>query len=68
MTQGPELLVGHGKNGNPVSAACSFCGEWMPEDYASDAQGPEIVNRFVEHFKAHVREKHGPRFLNYGPG
>jgi hypothetical protein len=64
MTKEPELLIGHGKDGNPVSAACSFCGEWMPEDYALHATGPEIIARFTEHFKAHVQEKHGPRYAN----
>lgn len=60
----PELLIGYATNGNPVSAACSQCGEWMPEDYAPNATGREILARFEEHFKAHVREKHGRQYVN----
>jgi len=64
MTKNPELVIGYGKNGNAASARCSLCGLWMPEDCARDAQGREIFDGFLERFKAHVREKHEPRFVN----
>ena len=63
-TQELELVIGYRKEGNAASARCSLCGLWMPEDYASDAQGPEFIARFMEHFKTHAREKHGPRYVN----
>jgi hypothetical protein len=64
MKSGPELVIGYGNDGNPVSAACSMCGEWMPEDYDLDATGREILARLVELFKAHVREKHDRQYVN----
>jgi hypothetical protein len=64
MTKEPEMILGYGNDGDPVSAACSLCGEWMPEDYVPDATAPETLARFIEHFNAHVREKHGPQYLN----
>jgi hypothetical protein len=60
----PELLIGYATYGNPVSAACSQCGEWMLEDYAPNATRQEILAKFVEHFNVHVGEKHGQRYVN----
>jgi len=60
----PEMMIGYGKNGDPVSAACSLCGEWMPEDYEHTAPPREILAKFIEHFKAHVQEKHRPQYLD----
>ena len=60
----PELVIGYREDGNAASARCSLCGEWMPEDYALDATGQAILTRFIEHFKCHVREKHGTRYVN----
>jgi hypothetical protein len=64
MTQEPELVVGYRKDGKAASARCSICGLWMPEDYGPNATGREMLDRFMEHFKAHVREKHEPRYVN----
>jgi hypothetical protein len=64
MATEPEMLIGSGLDGKPVSAACSLCGEWMPEDYAPDASRSEILEGFISYFRAHVQEKHGPRFVN----
>ena len=64
MNGEPELLIGYATNGNPVSAACSQCGEWMREDYAPSATGREILERFMELFNAHVQEKHSQEYPN----
>jgi len=56
--KGPELLIGYGENGNPVSAACSLCGDWMPEDYSPSDDPHEVVARFAAHFKIHVQREH----------
>jgi hypothetical protein len=64
MTKEPELVIGYGKNGNAASARCSLCARWGPEDCAPDAQGREILDGFLEPFKAHVPEKHEPRYVN----
>jgi hypothetical protein len=64
MTTSPELIIGYKEDGTPASAACSLCGEWMPEDYSEFASSAEIVSQFTEHFRHHVREKHPPRWIN----
>jgi hypothetical protein len=57
-------VIEYGKNDNAASARSSLCGLWMSEDCAPDAQGREILDGFLERFKAHVREKHEPRYVN----
>jgi hypothetical protein len=57
-------VIGYRKDDNAASARCSLCGLWMPEAYAPDAQVREIIARFMKHFKAHVREKNGPQYVN----
>ena len=62
MTREPKLLIGYGKHDNPVSGACSECGEWMPEDYPREATAEQILDGFAAHFRVHVREEH-PRHM-----
>jgi hypothetical protein len=64
MTREPELIISRGDDGNPDTAVCSACGESMPEDFNLSATAREIILIFVEHFNTHVREKHGPRYVN----
>jgi hypothetical protein len=40
---GPELMIDSDENGNPVTAACSFCGEWMPNDGIEPLKPKEAV-------------------------
>jgi hypothetical protein len=57
-------VIGYRKDGQAASSRSSLCGLWKPEDYATDAEGREIVARFMKHFKVHVREKQEPRYVN----
>jgi hypothetical protein len=54
----PDLIIGYEGEGEPISAACSLCGEWMPEDHPLSLSANEVIAIFKKHFDAHVREKH----------
>ena len=54
----PELMIGYGEDDNPVSAACTLCGQWMPENYTSALTTTEVIGYFNLHFLNHVLEKH----------
>ena len=60
----PELIIGYEEQGEPVSAACTLCGEWMPEDHPLSLPAAEVVEVFKGHFEDHVREKHPRQSVN----
>jgi hypothetical protein len=60
----PELIIGYGEQGEPVSAACTVCGEWMPEDHSHSLPAAQVIAVFKSHFESHVRDKHPRKTIN----
>jgi len=60
----PELIIGYEGSGIPMSAACSLCGEFMPDKSPGRPSSNETIAQFSEDFKIHIGLKHEHRFIN----
>jgi hypothetical protein len=54
----PELIIGYEGKGIAAAAACTMCGEFMPEKGPAVRNGKKTIARFQEDFKLHARIKH----------
>jgi hypothetical protein len=54
----PELIIGYEGKGIAAAAACTMCGEFMPEENRNVPSSKATIARFVEDFKLHTRIKH----------
>ena len=54
----PELIIGYEGKGIAAAAACTKCGEFMPDENESAPSSKVTIARFVEDFKLHARIKH----------
>jgi len=54
----PELIIGYEGKGIAAAAACTMCGEFMPDKSQSAPTSKATIARFVEDFRIHARIKH----------
>jgi hypothetical protein len=52
-------MIGYEGNGKLVSAVCTLCGEFMPDEGPGEPSSKETIARFAEDFKIHICMKHG---------
>jgi len=58
MAKKPELIIGYEEDGRPTAAACSACGEDMPQGEARVTDSAAMIKWFSEQFELHVAQNH----------
>lgn len=58
----PELIVGYEAEGLPVEAACSKCGERMPQPDPAFPNFKDALVALTAEFQEHIKAKH-PAFI-----